>query len=99
MRSALVALAAFEITIRRRSATLAGAEPVGIHGEAHGAARLAPVEAGSEKDLVKPFGLGLLLHQAGTGHDHGRDAGVDCPAVRDARSLAQVLDTRIGARA
>src|SRR5258708_26334165 len=40
MGAALVALAAFEIAVRGRGAALARIELVGIHGEAHRAARL-----------------------------------------------------------
>ena len=50
--------------VRGRSTALARPELVGIHAEAHGAAGLAPVEAGFHEDLVEPFGLGLFLHQA-----------------------------------
>src|SRR5262249_1485764 len=73
MCAALVALPALEIAIGRGRATFAGAEPVGIHGKAHRAAWLAPVEARFQKNLVKPFGLGLTLDETGAGHDHRRD--------------------------
>src|SRR5712691_7230850 len=64
VRAAARALPAFEIAVRCRSATLLRAELVGIHREAHGAAGLAPFEAGLDKDFVQPFRLGLLLYQA-----------------------------------
>ena len=44
----------------RRNA--AGLEPVGVHREAHRTARLAPLEAGGEENLIQPFGFRLLLH-------------------------------------
>src|SRR5262249_55991714 len=69
------------------------------HGEAHGAAGLAPFEARFEEDLVEPFRLGLLLHQAGARHDHRLDARLDALAVDHARDGAQILDARIGAGA
>ena len=37
-------------------------ELVGVHGQAHRAARLPPVEAGRGEHLVEPLGLGLVLH-------------------------------------
>ena len=40
------ALPALEVAIRGRGAALARLEPVGVHAEAHRAARLAPLEAG-----------------------------------------------------
>src|ERR1700680_303872 len=64
MRAALVALAALEVAVRGRGATLAGIELVGIHGEAHRAAGLAPLEAGLDENLVEAFGFGLLFDQA-----------------------------------
>src|SRR4051794_39131360 len=99
MGATLVALAAFEIAARRRGAALAGPELVGIHRKAHRATRFAPVEACLDENLVQTFGLGLLLHQAGSGNDHRTDVGVDRPATSHARDLAQILDTRIGAGA
>src|SRR6266705_7027036 len=63
VRAALVALAAFEVAVRGRGAALARRELVGIHRETHGAAGLAPLEAGLQKNLVEPLGLRLLLHQ------------------------------------
>src|SRR5258708_18237876 len=57
MRAAFIALAALEIAVRGRGAALAGLEFVGIHGEAHRAAGLAPVEAGLDEYLVQALGL------------------------------------------
>src|SRR5262249_9387475 len=39
-------LAALEVAVRGRGAALAGLEDVGVHAQAHRAARTAPVEAG-----------------------------------------------------
>src|SRR5690606_13450315 len=86
-----------EVSVRRRGAPLARLELVGIHGEAHRAARLAPVETGRLEDLVEPFRLGLRLYEAGAWDDHRVDVAVDGLAVDDARDLAQVLDAGIGA--
>src|SRR5262245_6379706 len=77
MRAPFVALPPLEIAVRGRGATLLRLQLVGIHREAHGAARLAPVEAGLDEDLVEAFRLGLLLHQARARHDHRVDARVD----------------------
>src|SRR6266849_11144177 len=98
MRAAFIALAALEITVRGRGAAFAGLELVGIHGEAHRAAGLAPVEAGLDEYLVQALGLGLLLHQAGAGYDHRTDVAIDRLVVRDARDVAEVFDARVGAR-
>src|SRR6476646_4299979 len=42
MRAAAASLAALEVAITRRSTTLARLEDVGVHSQAHRAARLAP---------------------------------------------------------
>src|ERR1700685_1010982 len=98
VRAALIALPPLEIAVRGRSAALAGCKLVGIHAETHRAAGLAPLEAGTNKDLVEPLGLCLLFHEAGAGHDHGADFGVNLFAVDDTRSGAQILDAAVGAR-
>ena len=97
--AALEALAALEVAVRGRGAALLRREPVGVHGEAHRAAGLAPVEARRDEDPVEPLGLGLHLHEAGARYDHGADRGRDLPALDDLRDLAQILDAPVGARA
>src|SRR5258708_96837 len=53
------ALAAFEIAVGGRSTALAFLQLVGIHRQAHGAARIAPFKARVHKHLVQAFFLGL----------------------------------------
>src|SRR5690606_17213842 len=93
VRAAARALPSLEVPVRGRGAALARLEPVGVHGEAHRAARLAPFEAGCEEDLVQPLGLRLRLHQAGPRHHHG-ELHVVGPALaaHHGRGLPQVLD-------
>src|SRR5215203_5613525 len=97
--AALEALAALEVAVRGRGAALLRGEAVGVHGEAHRAAGLAPVEARGDEDAVEPLGLGLHLDEARARYDHGADRGRDLPALDDLRDLAQVLDASVGARA
>src|SRR5258705_13645936 len=97
MRAAFIALAALEIAVRGRGAALAGLEFVGIHGEAHRAAGLAPVEAGPDEYLVQALGLGLLLHQAGAGDNHRTDVEINRPRDPAACDLAEAFDARVGA--
>jgi len=47
MGAALVALPALEVAVEGGRAALARGELVGVHRQAHRAARLAPVEAGA----------------------------------------------------
>src|SRR4029079_11959233 len=56
--------APLEMAVRGRGATLARAELIRVHAEAHRAARLAPLEARILEDLVEPLGFGLCLHEA-----------------------------------
>src|SRR5690606_29777219 len=65
MGAALEALTAFEVAVRGRRAALIRLKAVVVHGKAHGAARLAPVKAGLDEDLVETLGLGLCLNQTG----------------------------------
>src|SRR6476646_6358783 len=59
--TSLVALPALEVAVGGRGAALARRQLVGVHGKAHRAAGLAPVEAGGLENLVEAFGLGLRL--------------------------------------
>src|SRR5690606_38669895 len=99
MRAALEALTAFEIAIRGGSATFSRLQAIIIHGKAHGAARLTPVEASFDEYLVETFGFRLLLHQTGARHDHGAHTGSDLLACGHARSVAKILNAAIGAGA
>src|SRR5271166_2605634 len=99
MGAALVALAALEIAVRGRGAALARRELVRVHGQAHRAPGLPPLEARGEEDLVQPFRLGLRLDQPRARHDHRVDALADLAASGDLRRGAQILDAAVGAGA
>ena len=73
VRASAASLAAFEVAVAGGGAALAGRENVGIHGQAHGAAGLAPVEAGFLEDAVQALGLGLRLDGLRAGNHHGAD--------------------------
>src|SRR5260370_14686553 len=64
MGAAVFALAAFEIAIAGAGAALMRRENVGIHPDAHAAARVAPLENGGGKNFVAAFFLGLRLYRA-----------------------------------
>src|SRR5215467_4332652 len=97
MGAALVALPAFEVAVRRRSAALARLELVRVHGKTHGTAGLAPLEARLDEYLVEAFGLRLLFDDARARHDHGIDVVVHRLAVDGCRRRPQILDSPIGA--
>src|SRR5262249_23771645 len=99
VRAALVALPALEIAVRGRGAALPGRELVRVHGETHGAAGLAPFEAGLDEDLVEALGLGLFLHQPVAGTSHRLDVAVDRLAFYARGRRAKILDAPMGARA
>src|SRR5882762_5745533 len=79
------ALAAFEIAVRGRSATLARLEPVRVHGQTHRATGFAPLEAGILENPVEAFVLRLRFHQARSGHDHREPDVRGKPAPADDR--------------
>ena len=59
MRAALVALAAFEVAVGGRGATLLRLQLVGVHAQTHRTSGLAPLEASRRKDLIQALGLGF----------------------------------------
>ena len=61
MRAATTSLTAFKIAVAGGGAAFAGAQTVVIHGQAHAAACLAPLEPGLDENFVQPLSLGLLL--------------------------------------
>src|SRR5215210_7357279 len=98
MRPAALALASLEVAIAGRGAPLARLQNVGVHAEAHGAPRVAPVEACLGEDLGQSFFLGLLLDAHRTRDDHSPYAFLDLVAFQDAGGGAQVLDAGVGTR-
>ena len=82
-----------------RRAALAGRGDVGVHAQAHRAARAAPVEAGGAEDLVEALGLGLALHLHRARDDHRVDVRGHPAALDDRGGGAQVADARVRARA
>ena len=69
MGTTAVALAPLKITVRGRGTTLARLQAIRIHRQTHGAARLAPLKARLDKDLIQPLILGLLFYQTGAGNN------------------------------
>eukprot|EP00958_Prasinococcus_capsulatus_P018438 scaffold2156_cov430-Prasinococcus_capsulatus_cf.AAC.3 len=99
VRAPAGALAPLEVAVGGGGAALPGQQLVGVHGEAHGAAGLPPVEARLHQHLVQPLGLGLLLDQARAGHHHGVHVLRDAAAAGHGRGGAHVLKARVGAGA
>mmetsp|Transcript_21506 Transcript_21506/g.62977 ORF Transcript_21506/g.62977 Transcript_21506/m.62977 type:complete len:454 (-) Transcript_21506:323-1684(-) len=97
MSPSSVPLPSLKVTVRRGSASFLRLELVGVHGEAHGTSGFAPVEAGVDQYLVQPFLLGLILDEAGSGHDHGVYAVGDLTSLGDGGDVANVLDPAVGA--
>ncbi len=80
-----LALAAFEVAIRRGRATFAGRELVGVHRETHRTAGFAPVEAGVAEHPVEPFGLGFGLDGGRAGYHERAHSGLDLATAGDIR--------------
>src|SRR3954452_18782804 len=89
VRAPAAALAPLEVAVRGRGAALAGLEGVGVHPQAHRAARAAPVEAGGAEDLVEALGFGLLLDLHGARDNHRVDCRGDPAALDDRGGGAQ----------
>mmetsp|Transcript_5266 Transcript_5266/g.10699 ORF Transcript_5266/g.10699 Transcript_5266/m.10699 type:complete len:671 (-) Transcript_5266:225-2237(-) len=94
-----VSLAAFEVSVGGGGASFQRLEFVGVHGEAHGAAGFAEVEAGVGEYFVEAFVLGLFFDEAGAGDDHGVDSGGDFAAHGESGHFADVFDAAVGAGA
>src|SRR4051794_37791702 len=99
VRAAARALAALEVAVRGRRAALAGLQLVRVHGQAHRAARPAPVEARGGEALVQACGLGLRLALHRARDDHRVDVAADLLALDHPGGGAQIADARVGARA
>src|SRR3954447_9356598 len=99
MGAAAAPLTALEVAVRRRGAALARLEDVGVHSQAHRAARGAPVEARGAEHLVEALALGLGADLFGAWDDHRVDGLGDAPAADHLGGGAQVADARVGARA
>ena len=97
VRAAALALTPLEIPIARGGTTLAGCQDVGIHGQTHAAARLAPFEAALAEYLVEPFGLGLSLDPSAAGHDEAANALGDATSANHRGRSPQVLDSPVRA--
>src|SRR3989449_4142587 len=93
------ALATLEIAVGRRRAALAGAQHVGIHAEAHGAARIAPLESRFAEHAIQSLLLRLRFDALRARHHHRPHAGRDMAAAHDVGGGAQVFDARGRARA
>src|SRR6185312_7978774 len=102
MRASARTLTPFEIAVRRGRAPIAGPPPNGVHRETHRAAGLAPFDPRVDEHLVEACAFGLRLDEARARHDH-REAYArrhTAPELlHDIRGCANVLDTRIRARA
>ncbi|CKK72715.1 Uncharacterised protein [Neisseria meningitidis] len=74
-------------------------QAVGVHGEAHRAARFAPFKAGFDENFVQAFFFGLFFNQAGAGDDqHALYVAGFFTAFGDGGGFAQVFDAAVGAR-
>ena len=93
-----LALPPLEVAVGGRDGVLARLELVAVHGDAHRAARVAPLGARLGEDLVEPLGLGLGLDRPGAGDDQGADPGHLAP-LHDGGGVAQVGDAAVGAGA
>src|SRR3954447_9121375 len=100
MRARAGSLTADEVTVRSGCAAPERWHFVGVHREAHRAARLAPFEARVEKDSVEALGFRLAFHQPRTGHyQRLSNRRAPAPALKNLRSGTEIFDPAVGATA
>ena len=93
------ALASFKVTVRCRRATFFVAQFVGVHGQAHTAAGVAPLGARFNKDAVEPLFFTLVTNGfRARNHQHANAFG-DLLALDVLRGFAKVFNTTVGAAA
>mmetsp|Transcript_27361 Transcript_27361/g.58773 ORF Transcript_27361/g.58773 Transcript_27361/m.58773 type:complete len:430 (+) Transcript_27361:1081-2370(+) len=97
MRPPPVTLPALEVSVGSGCAAFLRLELVGVHGEAHAAPRLAPVESRVHEDFVESLQLGLAFDQSGPRDDHGVHSLRDLTSDGHGGDLANVLDATVGA--
>ena len=94
-RARALALAPLEVAVAGGHDVLAGLRPVAVHGDAHGAAGLAPVGAGGLEDRVQALRAPPVPSPGAAGHDHDPDAVGDVRPRKIAaawrRSLMRLL--------
>src|ERR1700678_2602264 len=93
------ALASFEVTIAGRGTALAGSENIGVHSQAHGAARFAPVKTSRPEHLVQPLFFRLPLHLLRTRNDHRAYMRMNVVPADYLGGGPEVLDAGVGAGA
>src|SRR5207244_1294835 len=98
VRASTWTLTTLEVPVRRRRAALAGPEHIGIHAEAHRAARVAPLEARFAEDAIESFPLRVRLDAHRTGHDEGAQPGPNLAAANDLARETEVLEPGVRTR-
>ena len=94
-----LALPALEVAVAGGGRPLPRLQLVGVHAQAHRAARAAPLGAGVEEHPVEALGLGLRLDAHRPGDDEHPGVGVDVLAAQQLGGHPQVLDPAVGAGA
>src|SRR3978361_1639111 len=98
MRTAALALAAFEVAVRRCRAALPRCELVGVHAPTHRAAGLTPLSARGSEDLAQAFTFGLRTDPHRPWYDQHPHAVGHFSAMQDLGHRTQILDAAVGAR-
>src|SRR5690625_7981159 len=100
MSAATVALTPLKAAVGGGRTMLPGAEAVSIHGQAHGASGLAPLQASFKKNFIQPFAFGLGFYSTGARHHHGLfHLGRHAPTRQHLRAGTHTFDACVGARA
>src|SRR4051812_31440274 len=85
------ALATFKVAVGSAGAAFALGKLVAVHGKAHAAPRLAPLETGLLENDVQTFGFRLVLNKSAAGHDHCPDRRGEFAAFSDFCGSPQIF--------
>src|SRR3954468_284156 len=91
-------LPALEVAVGGRDRTLPARDGLVVGCEAHGAAGLAPLEAGIFEDLIEPLRLGGALDLLRPRNGPGAHIGRNVAPLEHGGGGAQVGEAAIGAR-
>src|SRR5260370_14886344 len=99
MGASACTLGAFKVAVAGGSATLGRGENIGVHAQAHGASRFAPLKTSRAENGIQTLAFGGLLHHLRAGHNHGAHMRINFVSAQHAGGGAQIFNTSIGAAA
>src|SRR6266487_264879 len=99
VRATTATLASLEVAVAGGGAAFPFGEAIAVHGNAHTATRLTPLEAGLAEGIGQALLFGDTAHTHRAGNDQRAHIGRDVLALHVPGGHAQILQARIGAGA